>query len=213
MQELFDDRLDAGRRLGAALQGLDLRDPVVLALPRGGVPVGAEVARLLKAPLDLVLVRKIGAPSQPELAVAAVAEGVEPALEVDDLTLRLAGASMDHVRQQIPAHLAEIARRRRVYLKDRAPLELSGRTAVLVDDGIATGTTMRAAIQAVRRRHPARLVVAVPVAPPGEAARLRRVVDDCVCLAEPAFFGAVGAHYRRFEQTTDAEVIDLMEHT
>lgn len=213
MQELFDDRVDAGRQLGAALKRLGLRDPVVLALPRGGVPVGAEVARVLEAPLDLVLVRKIGAPSQPELAIAAVAEGAEPVLEVDGLSLRHAGATRDYVHRQIPAHVAEMARRRHVYLKDRPPMALRDRTAVLVDDGIATGTTMRAAILAVRQRHPARLVVAVPVAPPGESARLRQVVDDCVCLAEPAFFAAVGAHYRRFDQTSDAEVIDLMEHT
>lgn len=212
MHELFDDRLDAGRQLGAALCRLGLQDPVVLALPRGGVPVAAEVARLMNAPLDLVLVRKIGAPSQPELAIAAVADGAEPALEVDSYTLQHSGASMDYVRQQIPRHMEEIERRRRVYLRGRAPVPLPGRTAVLVDDGIATGTTMRAAIQAVRHRHPARIVVAVPVAPPDEAARLRGVVDDFVCLAEPPFFGAVGAHYRRFEQTTDAEVIDLMEH-
>ena len=211
MHELFDDRLDAGRQLGAALQKLHLQDPIVLALPRGGVPVGAEVARMLNAPLDLVLVRKIGAPLQPELAIAAVADGAEPALEVDSYTMQHGGASMEYVRQQIPRHMEEIERRRRVYLQGRAPMPLKGRTAVLVDDGIATGTTMRAAIQAVRHRHPERLIVAVPVAPTDEAARLRAQVDQFVCLAEPPYFGAVGAHYRRFEQTTDAEVIDLME--
>lgn len=211
MPRIFDDRQDAGRQLGAALRAMSVHQPVVLALPRGGVPVAAEVARALKAPLDLVMVHKIGAPMQPELAVAAVADGPQPVLEIERDMVARGIASVDYVHQQMPQHLREIERRKRLYLQGREPVSLKGRTALIVDDGIATGTTMRAAIKAVRARHPARLVVAVPVAPPDEAARLRDEVDQFVCLAEPMLFGAVGEHYRRFDQTTDAEVIELME--
>ena len=210
MEKVFEDRVDAGRQLGARLSRMSLQDPVVLALPRGGVPVAAEVARALHAPLDLVLVRKIGAPSQPELAIAAVADGAEPALEIDESTLAASGASREYVALQVGAHLQEIERRRRLYLQGRAPLDLEGRTAVLVDDGIATGTTARAAIQALRWRHPRRIVLAVPVAPAEELPALASLVDELVCLSQPSYFRAVGAHYRDFEQTTDDEVRDLM---
>ncbi len=210
MEKVFEDRVDAGRQLGARLSRMSLQDPVVLALPRGGVPVAAEVARALHAPLDLVLVRKIGAPSQPELAIAAVADGAEPALEIDESTLAASGASREYVARQVGAHLQEIERRRRLYLQGRAPLDLEGRTAVLVDDGIATGTTARAAIQALRWRHPRRIVLAVPVAPAEELPALASLVDELVCLSQPSYFRAVGAHYRDFEQTTDDEVRDLM---
>ena len=210
MHDLFENRVAAGRQLAEVLRGMALADPVVLALPRGGVPVAAEVARALKAPLDLLLVRKIGAPSQPELAIAAVADGPEPDLEVDQTTLAYSGATMEHVRREMPYHLKEIERRRRLYLQGRAPLPVEGRTAVLIDDGIATGTTMRAAIKLLRKRRPARIVLAVPVAPAEEAAQLRAEVDDFVCLATPSFFGSVGAHYRDFDQTSDDEVVALM---
>ena len=209
-RDSFADRADAGRRLADALRPLLLVDPVVLALPRGGVPVAAEVARALGAPLDLLLVRKIGAPGQPELAVAAVADAPEPVLELDDETLAMSGADLRYVQAQVPAQRAEIERRRGLYLQGRAPLPLAGRTAVLVDDGIATGTTVRAALRALRQRRPARLVLAVPVAPPSEVLRLRGQVDELVCLLQPAWFGAVGAFYRDFDQTRDDEVIALM---
>ncbi|MEW6703664.1 MAG: phosphoribosyltransferase family protein [Pseudomonadota bacterium] len=207
---VFEDRADAGRQLAARLRQLQLDEPVVLALPRGGVPVAAEVARALKAPLDLLLVRKIGAPAQPELAVAAVADGGEPALEIDEETLALSGTPRDYVHHEVPRQLREIERRRRLYLGARVPLELQGRTAVLVDDGIATGTTVRAAITALRWRKPARIVLAVPVAPAEELPRLRGEVDELVCLSAPEFFGAVGSHYRDFAQTSDEEVMALM---
>ena len=154
--------------------------------------------------------RKIGAPSQPELAIAAVADGAEPALEIDESTLAASGASREYVARQVGAHLQEIERRRRLYLQGRAPLDLEGRTAVLVDDGIATGTTARAAIQALRWRHPRRIVLAVPVAPAEELPALASLVDELVCLSQPSYFRAVGAHYRDFEQTTDEEVRELM---
>lgn len=209
----FDDRVDAGRQLAAALQGLGLQDPVVLALPRGGVPVAVEVARALRAPLDLLLVRKIGAPGEPELAVAAVAEAAEgagPVLEIDEETRALTGASMDYVRSESARQLEEIERRRRLYLAGRRPIPLAGRTAVLVDDGIATGSTVRAALRALRARQPARIVLAVPVAPAEVAARLEGDVDELVCLSAPRFFGAVGSHYRDFAQVDDAEVVALL---
>lgn len=210
MNQLFEDRVDAGRRLGRALRAMKLENPVVFALPRGGVPVAAEVARALRAPLDLLLVRKIGAPGQPEVAVAAVAEGPQPIIEVRSDILRLAGASPEYIQGEVPRHLEEIERRRRLYLQGRTSPAVAGRTAVLVDDGIATGTTVRAALRSLRNRHPARIVLAVPVAPAAELADLRGEVDDLVCLLTPEPFVAVGAHYRHFDQTTDTQVIALM---
>jgi putative phosphoribosyl transferase len=211
IHEPFKDRADAGRRLAQALSALDLTDPVVLALPRGGVPVATEVARVLRAPIDLLLVRKIGAPMHPEVAIAAVAEGLEPTVEIDHETLALSGASVDYVYREVPSHLDETGRRRRVYLQGRAPLPVEGKTVVLVDDRIATGTSVRAALCSLRRRKPARIVLAVPVAPQNEVARLRAEVDDLVCLATPASFDAVGSYYRDFEQATDDQVVALME--
>ncbi|HJV70178.1 phosphoribosyltransferase [Ideonella sp.] len=209
--ELFRDRVDAGRRLAEALKSRDFADPLVLALPRGGVPVAAEVAKALKAPLDLLLVRKIGAPGQPELAIAAVSDGAEPVVEFDEETMSMCGATREDVMGEVPGQLAEIERRRQLYLKGRAPLPVKGRTVLLVDDGIATGTTVRAAIRALKAQGPARLVLAVPVAPASELPRLRGEVDELVCLEAPAWFGAVGAHYRHFGQTSDEEVVALME--
>ncbi len=144
----FADRVEAGRLLGQRLAALALVDPVVLALPRGGVPVAAEVARLLNAPLDLLLVRKIGAPDQPELAVAAVVDGDHPEIVTDEETLGMSGASDAYVQAKAREALKEIARRRALYLKGRAPLPLAGKSVVVVDDGIATGTTVRAALKA-----------------------------------------------------------------
>lgn len=209
---VFKDRVDAGRQLAARLLPMGLQAPVVLALPRGGVPVAAEVAHALQAPLDLVLVRKIGAPWQPELAIAAVAEapGQAPVVETDEETLAYSGADHAYVRQALPAHQREIDRRRALYLHGRPPVDLHGRTAVLVDDGIATGTTVRAALRALRQRHPSRLVLAVPVAPADTVRALQDQVDDLVCLDAPEYFGSVGAYYRDFDQTTDQEVVALM---
>lgn len=209
MSTLFENRADAGRQLAVKLAGMGLHKPVVLALPRGGVPVAAEVARALAAPLDLVLVRKIGAPQQPELAIAAIADGAEPALEIDEDTLAGSGASRSYVLQEAARQLQEIERRR-FYLQGRAPLDLYGCTAVVVDDGIATGTTVRAALQALRLRQPQRVVLAVPVAPASELPRLRGLVDELVCLHAPEYFGSVGRHYADFEQTGDDEVVALL---
>lgn len=209
--DMFVDRQEAGRLLGRHLAALKLVDPLVLALPRGGVPVAAEVAQALQAPLELLMVRKIGAPHQPELAVAAVVDGAHPQAVVDEETLRLSGADMAYVRSQVPHQLQEIERRRAVYLGGRTPLPLEGRSLVLVDDGIATGTTVRAALKALRHAHPARLVLAVPVASAEALARLRGEVDELVCLSQPTFFQAVGMHYVDFHQVEDQEVLDLLE--
>jgi putative phosphoribosyl transferase len=179
----------------------------VIALPRGGVPVAAEVAAALHAPLDLLLAGKIGAPQQPELAVAALAEGPPETLVLDDETMQATGATAMYVERGAAVVRAEIARRRMRYLGGRAPLPLAGRTAVLVDDGIATGTSVRAALRALRQRQPARLVLAVPLAPAGVLAELDSEADEIVCLAQPEPFGAVGAHYADFAQVGDDEVI------
>ena len=203
----FVDRTEAGRALGRRLASLQPADPVVLALPRGGVPVALEVARALNAPLDLLLVRKIGVPFQRELAVAAVMDGAEPVIVVDEPIRAETGVQQAYIDQQARLELAEIERRRRVYLGGRAPLPVEGRTAIVVDDGIATGTTVRAAIKGLRQRRPARIVLAVPVAPPETVAQLEREVDDLVCLAQPEMFGAIGLFYIDFHQLSDDEVV------
>jgi putative phosphoribosyl transferase len=206
----FADRRDAGRQLAQALLEMKLADPVVLALPRGGVPVAVEVAAALHAPLDVVLVRKIGAPGQRELAVAAVAEG-PGGLVLDLETMAATGATPAYVEHEATRERAENTRRRAAYLGGRAALPIEGKTAVVVDDGIATGTSVRAALRALRAQRPARLVLAVPVAPPGAVAELRPLVDDLVCLSQPPYFYAVGAHYADFRQVSDDEVIAALQ--
>jgi len=211
MIDAFADRTEAGRLLAREVLALNPVDPVVLALPRGGVPVAAEVARALEAPLDLLLVRKIGAPAHRELAVAAVVEGPQPGIVIDRETLDLTGTSEAYVERGAKEELREIARRRTAYLHDRPPLDVEGRTVIVVDDGIATGTTVRAALLALRRRGPRRLVLAVPVAPPEVVEALRADVDDLVCLAQPPYFQAVGVHYADFHQVSDDELISILD--
>lgn len=206
---VFGNRTQAGRLLALALAQRHLPDPVVLALPRGGVPVAAEVALALHAPLDLLIVRKIGAPGNPELAVGAIAEGAGAAV-ADREMLAATGTSQAYVDRQAKAELKEIARRRALYLQGRLPLPVEGRTAIVVDDGLATGSTARAAVRALRVRKPARVVLAVPVAPLEAIAELQPEVDELVCLSTPEFFGAVGAHYADFRQVGDEEVIAEM---
>jgi len=207
---IFRDRKDAGTRLAGELLRRNLHDPVVLALPRGGVPVGFEVARSLGAPLDLVLVRKIGAPLQPELAVGAVVDGEQMDVVLNEDIVELLSLSEESIREEAAREVEEIERRRRLYLGDRERVSVEGRTAVVVDDGIATGATVRAALRAVRRRRPRRLVLAVPVAPPDTLASLGAEVDEVVCLSTPASFGAVGEFYEDFTQVPDDEVCDLL---
>jgi len=210
MEPPFANRRVAGAALGAALRPLGLHDPVVLALPRGGVPVAAEVARMLHAPLDLLLVRKIGAPFNPELAVAAVVDAAGDDLVVDAALMGELGLDLADVRARAVEERAEIARRRALYLGGRTRVPLAGRTVIVVDDGIATGTTVRAALKGLRRAGPAAIVLAVPVAPADTAAALAHEVDRLVVLRRPQPFRAVGQHYADFEQTRDAEVIALL---
>jgi len=207
---IFANRSDAGRRLAQALLGYRDRRPVVLALLRGGVPVAAEVAAALEAPLDLVLVRKIGVPAQPELAMGAVVNGGAPIVVRNDDVIRLAGIDEAQFRAIRDRELAEIERRRRIYLEDRAPADVTGRVAIVIDDGVATGATIRAALRATRFRRPARLVLAVPVAPADALAALRGEVDDVICLEDHMSFGAIGFYYADFRQLSDQEVKDII---
>jgi putative phosphoribosyl transferase len=206
----FRDRFQAGRQLAAALQGY-ARDPhlLVLALPRGGVPVGYEVARLLNAPLDVMLVRKLGVPGHEELAMGAIASGGVRILS--DEVIKVFGIPERVVAGVAAEESEELQRRERLYRDDRPAPEIEGRTVILVDDGLATGSTMRAAAAALRAQHPEHLVVAVPVAPPETCASLRSEVDDVVCAREPEPFFAVGNWYDDFSQISDAEVRRLLQ--
>lgn len=207
----FDNRSEAGMRLAEALEQYRGRNAVVLALPRGGVPVAAEVAAFLEAPLDLLLVRKIGVPAQPELAMGAVIDGDSPVIVRNEEIIRHALVSAEEFEATCRTELAEIERRRRAYVGGRPPVDVEGRIAIIVDDGIATGATIRAAIRGLRRRKPASIVLAVPVAPPDTIEALRNEADDVVCLEEPVFFQAIGLHYRDFRQLKDQDVIALMD--
>jgi putative phosphoribosyl transferase len=207
----FDDRRDAGRQLGALLAELALAEPVVLALPRGGVPIGVEVARRLAAHLDLVMVRKIGAPGHAELAAGAVVGGTQPELVLNDQVVRSYGIDAAYLERQRALQLAEIERRRGLYLGQRPRPDVAGRTAILVDDGIATGATMLAALHATRRAGPRELVMAVPVADASVLERLAPAADRIVCLLRPRDLLAVGYHYRDFSQVSDAEVAALLD--
>ncbi len=206
----FIDRTDAGRQLAKALVRYKNQRPVVLALPRGGVPVAAEVATALDAPLDLILVRKIGVPFQSELAMGAVVDGAEPIIVRNEDVIQLCGVSETDFNDVRDEQLAEIERRRKLYLGDRPHPEISGRTVIVVDDGIATGATTRAALHAMRMRKPSKLVLAVPVAPTDTLKKLRGEADDIVCLENYEEFGAIGLFYSDFSQTSDREVIEIL---
>ena len=206
----FRDRVDAGRKLARALRKFRGHEVVVLALPRGGVPVAAEVAAALHAPLDLILVRKIGVPMQPELAMGAVVDGPEPHVVRNDDVVDLAGVSEEEFTAVRDRELLEIERRRQKYLGDRASAEVAGRVAIVIDDGIATGATIRAALQAVRPRRPQCLVLAVPVAPSSTLFELRDEADEIVCLEDHESFGAIGFYYRNFRQVDDQEVMETL---
>lgn len=207
----YRDRDDAARAVLAALPDLGEEPPVVLALPRGGVPIGAVLAQALGADLDLVLVRKVGAPRNPELAVGAVTGPEEADLVVNDRVTRALNLSRDDVRRLAAPEIEELARRRAVYLGSRAPVPVAGRTVLVVDDGIATGTTALAALRALRGHKPARIILAVPVASEDSLAVLRPHVDDIVCPLPRLTFGAIGAAYVSFPQVADAEVVALMQ--
>jgi putative phosphoribosyl transferase len=207
---LFRDRTDAGRQLADELRVYAGRpDVLVLALPRGGVPVAYEVAQALDAPLDVFLVRKLGLPGQEEYAMGAVATGGVRVLNDEVVQgLGIPDWMIDEVAQR---ELQELRRRERVYRGDRTPPEVHGRTVILVDDGLATGSTMRAAVAALRKQGPARVVVAVPLGAPETCAEFQDEADEAVCARTPQPFYAVGAWYDDFSQTTDEEVLDLLD--
>jgi len=204
---IFENRLEAGRRLAARLECYRGPDTIVLAIPRGGVVVGYQVASALGVPLDVVIPRKIGAPGQPELAIGAIGDDVSA---LDEDTIRYLGVSEAYIRDEIERQRREIERRWRLYHGDRPFPNVEGETVILVDDGVATGYTTIAAARTIRKRNPAKLVLAVPVAPPESVARLRPEVDELVVLETPEPFFSVGSWYYEFEQTTDEEVIDLL---
>jgi predicted phosphoribosyltransferase len=205
----FRNRTDAGRQLAEKLAAYaDRPDVLVLALPRGGVPVGFEVARALGAPLDVFLVRKLGVPGYEELAMGAVATGGVRVL--NDEIVRGLGISEREIDAVVARELQELARRGRLYRGDRPPPDVAGRTVILVDDGLATGATMRAAVAALRRQQQARIVIAVPTASADTSEALKAEADDVVCAITPEPFFAVGHWYEDFTQTTDDEVRDLL---
>ena len=206
----FQDRTSAGKALAKAVLRRKLVDPVVLALPRGGVPVAVEIARDLKAPLDLVLVRKIGVPMQPELAVAAVVDGGEPEVVVNEDVAALCELDQAFIEEQAKVELKEIERRRNLYLLGLARVPIEGRVVIVVDDGIATGASVRAALKALRRKKPKALILAVPVAPSNSVEALRAEVDEFICLQTPDPFFSIGLHYRDFRQVSDEEVVRLL---
>jgi predicted phosphoribosyltransferase len=197
--------------LAQKLAPLELKDAIIYALPRGGVPVALEIAQVLKARLDLSLVRKIGAPGHPELALAAVVDGDRPHVVVNENVQQMTGASAAYIEREGARELAEIERRRALYLGGRPRPDPRGRTVVVVDDGLATGATARAAIQALRGLGAAPLILATPVAPRDVAAAMRAEVDELICLLEPVEFWGVGSFYDDFHQLTDAEVLRLLD--
>ena len=207
----FKDRLDAGRKLAKALAGYKNRHPVVLALPRGGVPVAAEACAALKAPLDLILVRKLGVPFQPELAMGAIVDGATPIIVRNEDVIRAANINEATFNAVCDAELCEIEKRRQRYLGTRDRVDVAGHTAIVIDDGIATGATMRAALHALRARRPQKLVLAVPVAPTSTLVELQREADDIICLEDYEVFGAIGVYYANFRQVSDQEVIDILK--
>lgn len=205
---MFENRVEAGRRLASALEKYRGEDVVVLAIPRGGVVVGFEIAQALRAPLDVIIPRKIGAPGQPELAIGAIAG--DDVRVLDEQSIEYLGVSGAYIDAEVEQQRREIARRWQLYRGARPFPSVEGKTVLLVDDGIATGYTTVAAARLLRRHRPKKLVLAVPVAPPEGVKRLRLEVDELVVLETPEPFFSVGSWYYAFEQTTDEEVIDLL---
>ncbi len=210
---IYENRSEAGKRLARELAGYEDRNPIVLALPRGGLVVAAEIAWALDAVLDIVLVRKLGVPVQPELAMGAIVDGDRPHVVRNEDIIEESGISEDEFEHVCKRELAEIARRRQLYLKDRPCAELQDRVVIVVDDGIATGATTLAAIRAVHRRQPKKLILAVPAGPTRTLDELAREVDEIVCLQSHEPFYAIGAYYAGFHQVSDREVIEILKKT
>jgi putative phosphoribosyl transferase len=206
----FADRHAAGQQLAAELKQRKLADPIVLALPRGGVPVGYEVAHALDAPLDVLLVRKLGAPGYEELGIGAIVDGSQPQIVLNSEAIEQLQVTPAYLAQERDRQLAELERRRHLYSGAVSAVNVQGRTVIVVDDGIATGGTVLAALRALRKSGATRIVLAIPVAPADTLAELAAHADDVVCLESPADFRAVGVHYADFTQTSDAEVLDLL---
>jgi putative phosphoribosyl transferase len=209
----FVDRHDAGRRLALALQHHARSNPIVLALPRGGVPVGFEVAQYLNAQLDLLLVSKIRAPGHPDVGIGAVVDGAEPQLVLNAEAINLIAPHPEYLQEERDRQLQEIERRRHHYCGNRVPPRLEGRAVIIVDDGIATGGTITAALRAITRLNPARTIVATPVAPRGALLALQHEADEVVCLESAEEFHAVSLYYDDFAQTSDEEVRGLMSRS
>ncbi len=205
----FADRRDAGRQLAEQLASLAAENPVVVALPRGGVPVAKEIAEALGAPLEILTVRKLGAPHNPEYGIGALAE--DGTCVVDAEAAKVLGLRNGELDAIVAREAAELVRRVRAYRGDRAPLDLDGRTVIVVDDGVATGVTDTAALRAVRRRRPRRVVLAVPVCSPEALERLQRETDQIVCLQVPRLLRGVGQYYLDFSQVSDEEVLDALD--
>jgi predicted phosphoribosyltransferase len=203
---LFKDRVDAGRKLALALSHYKRENPVIYALPRGGVVLGVEIARSLDAPLDLIIVRKVGHPFSPEYAIAAVAEDGHTVVNQADVD----EVDKAWFEENVEIERREACRRHELYTHGRTPVPAKDKMAIIVDDGLATGLTMFAAIQEIRHSNPGKIVVAVPVAPPHTVQELKNVADDIVVLYMSPNFGAIGSFYSHFDQVTDAEVIDLL---
>lgn len=208
---MFADRRQAGQKLAQALAAYEVERPVVLALPRGGVPLGYEVSKALNAPLDIIVVRKIGAPGQQELAIGAIVDGDTPELVLNDEIVSTFHLGEEYIKREKESLLEEIARRNRLYRGDRAREPIEGRTVIVVDDGIATGATVRAALKAIRRGQPKKLVLAVPVAPPDTVSLLTPEVDELICLEIPDTFYAISQFYGSFPQVSDEDVVRLLQ--
>jgi putative phosphoribosyl transferase len=208
---VFRDRVDAGRQLAPLLERFRAERPVIIGLPRGGVVVAAQVAEALDAPIDIVVVRKLGAPQQPELAIGAVVGGDPPRVLIDEDLVRRLGVGEQYLRTEVEQQVEELRRRESLYRGGRGAIPLAGRTVIVVDDGVATGASTRVALRAVRLEDPARLVLAVPVGSPETLASLQREADEVVAVLAPEDFRAVGQFYDWFDQTEDEEVIRILE--
>jgi len=209
---IFKNRVEAGQKLAETLGKFkDGKDTIILALPRGGVVIGYEVARKLNLPLDIVVPRKIGAPGNPEFAIGAITETGEGIFE--EMAIGAYGITESYLRNEIKKEKAEAERRLKLYRGTRSPLDLKNKTVILVDDGLATGLTMRAAIKTVKKYGAAKIVAAIPVTSPEAAELVKKEVDEIIYLEAPAFFGAVGSFYEEFGQTTDDEVVNLLKQS
>jgi len=207
---VFKDRREAGQKLAQELEGKNYDSPVVIGIPRGGVPLAEEVAETLHAPLDIIVPRKIGAPGNPEYAVGAVTE--DGTVVRNEEAVQRTGADQDYLERAAEQELKEVKRRLRKYRGDRQPVDIEGKTTILVDDGVATGTTLKAAIKSAKKRNPANIVVAVPVGAESSIQDIKQEVDEVICLETPGLFGAVGQYYRSFPQTPDEEVVEAMKN-